>query len=60
MPKEWGLNIDKAMKARSFYEYHDAITRRMHNYATVDDYYRKAGSINKIIDVKRPLFCLSS
>lgn len=48
------------VKAKSVREFDELVTRRVFNYRSVDDYYRKAGSENHIANVSVPLICLSS
>ncbi|KAL4443185.1 hypothetical protein ABPG74_002252 [Tetrahymena malaccensis] len=59
-PKEWGINMEKALNATTLYEFDNNITIKFYGYPTVDTYYRKFGCINEILNVSVPLFCLSA
>ena len=52
--------MEKAVNAKTVYEFDSNITIKFYGFPTVDTYYRKMGSINEILNVSVPLFCLSA
>jgi abhydrolase domain-containing protein 1/3 len=59
-PEHFKFEVDRALNCKTVEEFDRGITIRVYDYPTVDTYYRKFGCVNHILDVKVPLFCLSS
>jgi len=55
-----GLEPDKISRARSVREFDSLFVCPMFGFPTVGQYYRRASSIDKILDVKVPLLCLNA
>jgi predicted alpha/beta-fold hydrolase len=60
IPKENGIQLDKAINAKNLREFDDALTIKIYNFKTVDDYYREISSKLRLPFVKQPLLILNS
>ena len=54
------MNIERALNAKNLYEFDDNFTRKVYGYETVDTYYRKFSSVEKIKSIKMPLLGISA
>jgi len=56
------LNLDQLNyeSATNFYEFDHCVTAPLHGYASADDYYEKASSLNDLINIKTPTHILWS
>ena len=54
------VNVDLAMRARTFREFDDAATAPIHGFADADDYYRRASSIFYLSRITTPTLCISA
>jgi predicted alpha/beta-fold hydrolase len=59
-PEHFKFEVEKAINCTTVEQFDRSITIKVYGYPTVDTYYRKFGSVNQILNVKVPLFCLSS
>jgi predicted alpha/beta-fold hydrolase len=50
----------KAMNARTFAEFDDAVTAPLHGFAGKDDYYGRCSSGQFLIDIRRPTLIINS
>jgi predicted alpha/beta-fold hydrolase len=53
-------DLDRIVRARSFWEFDDAATAPLHGFAGADDYYARSSSARFIGNVKVPLLVLQS
>jgi predicted alpha/beta-fold hydrolase len=54
------MDIPRALRAASFWEFDDAANAPLHGFAGADDYYRRASSIGFLPKVTTPTLCLSA
>ena len=54
------IDLERAMRARSFWEFDDAANAPLHGFTGADDYYRRASSLGFLSRVATPALCLSS
>jgi predicted alpha/beta-fold hydrolase len=53
-------DLDRIVKARSFWEFDDAATAPLHGFAGADDYYARSSSARFVGNVRVPLLVLQS
>mmetsp|Transcript_22213 Transcript_22213/g.21911 ORF Transcript_22213/g.21911 Transcript_22213/m.21911 type:complete len:259 (+) Transcript_22213:320-1096(+) len=54
------IDLEKALKAESVYEFDNLITCKIHQYETPDHYYQDASCVNYMKNIEIPTFALSS
>jgi predicted alpha/beta-fold hydrolase len=54
------IDVERAMRALSFWEFDDAANAPLHGFTGADDYYRRASSLGFLSKVATPALCLSS
>ncbi len=54
------LDLERALRARSFWEFDDAANAPLHGFAGADDYYRRSSSLGFLPRVATPTLCLSA
>jgi predicted alpha/beta-fold hydrolase len=54
------MDLERALAARSFWEFDDAANAPLHGFAGADDYYRRASSVGFLSRVATPALCLSA
>ncbi|KAK9814285.1 hypothetical protein WJX72_003421 [[Myrmecia] bisecta] len=54
------VDFEGVRKAKTVRDFDEAFTRRMFDYASVDDYYRDASSAPRIAQVRTPTLCLNA
>jgi len=54
------MDIPRALRARSFWEFDDAANAPLHGFTSADDYYRRASSLGFLSKVATPALCLSA
>jgi len=57
---DFGLNIQKALSAKSVKDFDKELSIKMYNYPTADEYYRDFSCFKHIPQLKVPLFCLQA
>lgn len=57
---ETRLDLQRAMRARSFREFDDVATAPLHGFTNADDYYARSSSIHFISRIKTPTLCISA
>ena len=57
---ETKLDIDRAMRAKSFREFDDVATAPLHGFADANDYYARSSSIHYISRITTPTLCISA
>ncbi len=55
-----GVDVGRAMRARTFREFDDVATAPLHGFADADDYYARASSIHYVSRVTTPTLCVSA
>eukprot|EP00455_Lapot_gusevi_P045827 TRINITY_DN5920_c0_g1_i2.p1 TRINITY_DN5920_c0_g1~~TRINITY_DN5920_c0_g1_i2.p1 ORF type:complete len:555 (+),score=82.19 TRINITY_DN5920_c0_g1_i2:107-1771(+) len=53
-------HLPKTFNARTLREFDANLTSKMFGFRTVNEYYREASSSRYVLDVRRPLLCLSA
>ncbi len=59
-PKEARIEVERARRARTFFEFDDAATAPLHGFADAADYYAQSSSIRFLPRVTTPTLCLSA
>ena len=54
------MDIPRALRAKSFWEFDDAANAPLHGFTGADDYYRRASSIGFVSQVATRALCLSA
>ncbi len=54
------FNWDRAMSARTFAEFDDAVTAPLHGFDGMQDYYDKCSSVNFLKDIERPTLVINA
>jgi predicted alpha/beta-fold hydrolase len=54
------MDLARAVRARSFWEFDDAANAPLHGFAGAEDYYRRASSLGFVSRVATPTLCLSA
>jgi len=54
------IDIERTMKATTFFEFDDAATAPLHDFAGADDYYEKSNSLRFLPRITLPALCLSA
>jgi predicted alpha/beta-fold hydrolase len=54
------IDLERAMRASTFWEFDDAANAPLHGFAGADDYYRRASSLGFLSKVATPALCLSA
>jgi predicted alpha/beta-fold hydrolase len=54
------VDIDRAMRARTFREFDDAATAPLHGFKDADDYYSRSSSISYLGRITTPTLCVSA
>jgi predicted alpha/beta-fold hydrolase len=54
------LDLERALRARSFWEFDDAANAPLHGFAGADDYYRRSSSLGFLPRISTPTLCLSA
>jgi hypothetical protein len=54
------MDIPRALRARTFWEFDDAANAPLHGFTGADDYYRRASSLGFLARVATPALCLSA
>ena len=52
--------LDRWMQSKTFFEFDDAVTSRLHGFKDVDDYYRQASTKNQLSSIETPLLIIHS
>lgn len=55
-----GMDLGRAERARSFWEFDEAATAPLHGFAGADDYYRRSSSLAFLPKITTPTLCLSA
>ena len=55
-----GIDVARAERARSFWEFDEAATAPLHGFAGADDYYRRSSSLAFLPKITTPTLCLSA
>lgn len=53
-PVEWNVNFDKAIKAKTTWEFDDELACHVYGYKNADCYYRHFSPINNLINIMVP------
>ncbi len=59
-PHTAAFNWDRAMAARSFGEFDDAVTAPLHGFRGMQDYYDKCSSVNFLGGIQRPTLVINA
>jgi predicted alpha/beta-fold hydrolase len=59
-PHTAAFNWDRAMAARSFGEFDDAVTAPLHGFRGMQDYYDKCSSVNFLAGIQRPTLVVNA
>jgi uncharacterized protein len=54
------IDLPRALRSKTFYEFDEAANAPLHGFAGADDYYARASSLAYIEGVARPVLCLSA
>jgi predicted alpha/beta-fold hydrolase len=54
------IDVPRALRAASFFEFDDAATAPLHGFAGARDYYRKSSSLGFVGKIGTPTLCISS
>jgi predicted alpha/beta-fold hydrolase len=54
------LSEERALRARTFWEFDDAATGPLHGFTGADDYYARSSSIQFVSRIKTPTLCISA
>lgn len=54
------VDLDRALRSRTFYEYDDAATAPLHGFASAEDYWEKCSSISFIGSIDVPTLCVNA
>ncbi|MDQ6894000.1 MAG: hypothetical protein M3167_15110 [Acidobacteriota bacterium] len=54
------IDVPRALRAASFFEFDDAATAPLHGFAGAQDYYRKSSSLGFVGKIATPTLCISS
>lgn len=54
------MDLARALRARSFWEFDDAANAPLHGFEGADDYYRRASSLGYLSCITTPTLCVSS
>lgn len=55
-----GVDLARAARARTFWEFDEAATAPLHGFAGADDYYRRSSSLAFLPKITTPTLCLSA
>ena len=55
-----GMDLARAERASSFWEFDEAATAPLHGFAGADDYYRRSSSLGFLSRITTPTLCLSA
>ena len=55
-----GMDLARAERARSFWEFDEAATAPLHGFAGADDYYRRSSSLGFLPKIATPTLCISA
>jgi predicted alpha/beta-fold hydrolase len=59
-PYTAAFDWQRAMRARTFAEFDDAVTAPLHGFASKDDYYDKCSSVHFLKDIERPTLIVNA
>ncbi|MEJ2275353.1 MAG: alpha/beta fold hydrolase [Woeseiaceae bacterium] len=59
-PHTAAFNWDRAMAARSFGEFDDAVTAPLHGFRGMQDYYDRCSSVKFLADIQRPTLVINA
>ena len=59
-PHTAAFDWQRAMRARTFAEFDDAVTAPLHGFAGKDDYYDKCSSVHFLKDIRRPTLIVNA
>jgi predicted alpha/beta-fold hydrolase len=54
------LDLNRVAKARTFFEFDDAVTAPLHGFASADEYYRQSSSRPYLKSIRRPSLIIST
>jgi hypothetical protein len=54
------IDVERAMRARTFREFDDAATAPLHGFTSAEDYYERSSSIRYLGSIRTPTLCLSA
>jgi predicted alpha/beta-fold hydrolase len=54
------IDIPRALRARSFFEFDDSATAPLHGFAGAKDYYARSSSLGFVGKIETPTLCISS
>jgi uncharacterized protein len=54
------LDVPRALRARSFYEFDNASTAPLHGFRDADDYYTRSSSMHFLAAITTPALCISA
>ena len=54
------IDLERALAARTFWEFDEAANAPLHGFAGADDYYRRASSLAQLGGIATPTMCLSA
>jgi len=54
------VNVQQALRARTFREFDDAATAPLHGFKDAEDYYRQSSSLPYLARIQTPTLCISS
>ena len=55
-----GIDLARAKRARTFYEFDDAATAPLHEFTSADDYYARASSMPYLHRITTPALCINA
>jgi predicted alpha/beta-fold hydrolase len=55
-----GMDLARAERARTFWEFDESATAPLHGFAGADDYYRRSSSLGFLSKIDTPTLCLSA
>jgi predicted alpha/beta-fold hydrolase len=54
------IDLPATLRARTFYEFDDAATAPLHDFAGAEDYYRRSSSLSFLSRIATPTLCVSA
>ncbi|MGH8246432.1 MAG: YheT family hydrolase [Gammaproteobacteria bacterium] len=54
------IDVERALRSRTFWEFDDAVTAPLHGFAGADDYYTRSSSIGFVGRIHTPVLCVSA
>lgn len=54
------VDLERGRRARSFYDFDDAVTAPLHGFSSADHYYADSSSLRFLPSIRTPVLCVSS